>query len=290
MPIPSESSKSENRYVIDTESAAEMARLIGQDLLMTKAMGGLFPQEVDLSHVQRVLDIACGPGGWVQEVAFAHRDMEVVGIDISRPMIEYAWALTKVQGLDNATFRVMDALKPLDFADNSFDWVNTRLLCGFMPPAAWPTIIQECLRLTRPGGVIRLTETEYGISNAPTFEKFSGMFTNALKLVGQSFSPDGRHIGITPMLGRLLRDAGCRNIRKTAYVIDYSAGEEAHIAVCHDMMVVFKLVQPFLMKMGQTTEEEFDELYQRVLAEMMSNDFCAIWYYLSAWGEKPEIE
>ncbi|GHP00378.1 hypothetical protein KSF_104250 [Reticulibacter mediterranei] len=54
----------QNRYFIDTESAAEMARLLQQERLLTRAMGSLFPSDLDPTHLHRVLDIACGPGGW----------------------------------------------------------------------------------------------------------------------------------------------------------------------------------------------------------------------------------
>ncbi len=69
-------------------------------------------------------------------------------------------------------------------------------------PEAWPHLLQECVRITRPGGSIRLTEAEYSLSNSPAFERIGALCTQALKIAGQSFSPDGRHIGITPMLGR----------------------------------------------------------------------------------------
>ncbi len=46
-----------NHYVIDIESGAETARLIEQDYLFTQAMGGLFPEQLDLTHVERMLDI-----------------------------------------------------------------------------------------------------------------------------------------------------------------------------------------------------------------------------------------
>ena len=59
----------ENRYFIDTESAAEMGRLLGQERLLTKEMGGLLPPNLDPARVHQVLDIACGPGGWCQELA-----------------------------------------------------------------------------------------------------------------------------------------------------------------------------------------------------------------------------
>ena len=53
-------------------------------------------------------------------------------------------------------------------------------------------------------------------------------------------------------------------------------------------MVAFKLVQPFLVKMKVMTQEEADQKYQQMLIEMMQKDFSAVWYYLTAWGQKPD--
>ena len=58
MTTPADSSQSENTYFIDAENAAEMARLMIQDHLLTQAMGGLVPEQSDLSQVYHVLDIA----------------------------------------------------------------------------------------------------------------------------------------------------------------------------------------------------------------------------------------
>src|SRR5205807_5280187 len=158
----------ENTYFIDAESGAETARLLNQDRLITSHMGGIFPARFDLSNVKDVLDIGCGPGGWVLDVAFAYPEMNVVGIDISQTTIEYARAQAKVQLLDNVSFKVMDATRPLAFPDNSFDFINARFIFAFMPTSAWPKLLQECIRLTRPGGTIRLTEFDvYGVTNSP---------------------------------------------------------------------------------------------------------------------------
>src|SRR5581483_214109 len=83
------SDQNQNTYVIDDKSGAEMARLLDQDRLMTREMGGLFPEREDLAGISRILDVACGPGGWTQEVAFAHPEIDVVGVDISSAMIEH---------------------------------------------------------------------------------------------------------------------------------------------------------------------------------------------------------
>src|SRR6266700_7815889 len=84
MSTPTEQPQNESSYIIDAESAAEMARLVSQDRLTTKSMGGLLPEQTDLSSIHRVLDVACGPGGWVLDMAFEHPEVQVVGIDISQ--------------------------------------------------------------------------------------------------------------------------------------------------------------------------------------------------------------
>src|SRR6266567_3402004 len=280
-------SNSDNVYFNDPENVAEMARLLGQDRLITKGMGGLFSEQIDLSDIHRILDAACGPGGWALEVAFTYPEIEVVGIDVSRAMIDYANAQTRVQGLDNASFQVMDILKPLDFPDGSFDLVNARFI-NFLPAAAWPQLMQEIGRITRSGGAIRLTESEWWyFTNSPALENLNAMIIRALKLQGGSFSESGRFTGVLPMLGGFLREIGCVNITYVPHVIDYSAGTEAYEGFRHDAAVVFKLFQPFIARMGVATQAEVDQLYEQMKFEMMKDDFRGLMLPLTVWGEKP---
>ena len=62
MSTPSDPLQSETTYFIDAENAAEMARLANQDHIVTQSTGGLFPEQSDLSTMNDILDIACGPG------------------------------------------------------------------------------------------------------------------------------------------------------------------------------------------------------------------------------------
>ncbi len=258
-----------------------------QDYILRQYLGGLFPEQPDLSHVHDLLDIACGSGSWVLQVAQAYPRIEVTGMDLNIHMIMYGRAHALLEGLPNAHFRLMDALKPLDFPDNSFDLVNARMLHAFMPPEAWPRLLQECRRITRPGGSIRLTEAEYSISNSPACERIGALCTRALKVVGQSFSPDGRHTGITPMLGHFLRKAGCQNVQHMASVLDYSAGTDAYDIMYQNVIAVLQPVQPFLVKCGLTTQEEIESLYQQAEKELRAADFCAIEFFLTVWGTCP---
>lgn len=279
--------KEQNSYFIDPENAAEMARLMHQDRLTTQGMKGTMPERTDFANVHAILDIGCGPGGWVLDMAYEHPKIPVTGVDISRVMIEYARAQAFTQGLDNAHFRVMDATKPLDFPDDSFDIVNARFISGFMPIPAWSTLMQECNRITRSGGIIRLTESEWHLTNSLAYETLHGIMVGAMKKAGKSFSPDGRNVGITPMLGQFLQQANCVNIQHTAYMLDYSAGTETRNAFYQNSMAFFRLLKPFLLSLQAVTEERFEALYNQMLAEIMLDDFRGISFVLTVWGEKP---
>jgi len=279
------SSSDQNKYFIDVEHGAEMARLLDQERLFTKGMGGLLAERSDLSGIHSVLDIGCGPGGWVQELAFTYPDIEAVGIDISVSMIEFARDQAQSQHLGNAYFQVMDATKPLAFADGSFDLINARSIVGFMRPADWPRLMQECLRLLRPGGVLRLTEADNGLVTSPALETVHRIGTQAFFRAGQSLSPTGYFLGATPLLRQFLQKAGYQHIQHMAHAIDFSAGSEAHHGIFKDMQKLIPLAQPFLLKWGLITKEDLERLYQEMLAEMLSEDFCGVFFLLTVWGK-----
>ena len=250
----------ENTYFIDPESGAEMARLIGQDQMVTRSMGGLFSERKDMVGIKRGLDLACGPGWWQAQ---AH-----------------------VRRLQNIRFQVKDVLQPLDFPDASFDLINARFIV-FVPRVYWPTLLQECRRLLRPGGTIRLIEAEVPITTSPAFQQYAARATWAFKEAGHSFSPDGALWGITPVLAKLLRDAGYEHVQTKADALEWSYGTESHQPFYNDYMVGMKLSHPFLIRKGVATQEELDCLYEGALEEMNAKDFCAIFIILRAWGEKP---
>ena len=287
MATAGEPSNSDPVYFNDPESAAEMARLLAQDRLITAGMGGLFSERFDLSGIQRMLDVACGPGGWALQAAFRYPEIEVVGLDISRMMIDYANTQARLQGLDNASFRVMDMREALDFPGEFFDLVNARFI-NFLPASAWSRLMHEFRRITRSRGIIRLTESEWWYyTTSPALESLNALLIRALKQQGESFSQSGRFTGALPMLGRLLREAGCVNVSYQSHVLDYSFGTEAHEGFRHDAAAVFHLFEPFLIRMGVATQEDVKQLYAQMQADMLQEDFRGLMFPLTAWGQKP---
>jgi SAM-dependent methyltransferase len=283
-----EQDQSDNSYVLDAENPSEMVRLLDLHRIATKSMGGVFPERdrATMSTIFDVLDIGCGPGGLVHDVARLYPEIEVTGIDISKRMIAYARAHAQVQQLPNAHFRVMDALKPLDFPDASFDLVNARTIAGFVPRDGWPKLVAECKRLLRPGGTLRLSEGEWGFTNKYAHQMLISMAVKALHLAGKGLSPTGRNCDVIPMLPRLLRNAGFHDVQSRAHANDYSFGTEAHDAWYQEDKLTFQLMLPFLKSMKLATQEELDTLYDQAMKEMLADDFCAMAIRLTVWGTK----
>src|SRR5579863_3801709 len=283
-------STQDNNYVMGSENAAEMARLINQDLLITRSMGGPFAfwTDAELATVSNLLDIACGPGGWALEVARAYPQMHITGVDISQTMIRYADALADSRGFGNLQFGIMDVTKTLDFPNNSFDFVNARLLAGFMAKQNWPQLLQECMRVVRPGGIICLTEWELTLTNSFAQEKLNNTIARVGFAMKRTFSPDGRHIGITPMLSRFLKNAGCTHINSRAFAVDFSSGTQAHEGYAENVRIGFEILRPLITRVEQMSDEEYTMLHQQTVAEMLTDDFCGLAYHLTVWGQKPQ--
>ena len=265
-----------------------MSRLLYQDRLLTTQMGGLLADQDDvtLTALRHVLDLACGPGGWVLDMASTYPQAQISGVDISELMVGYAHTQGVELGCANADFRVMDATRPLDFPSDHFDLVNARFLSTFMPIRRWPPFLSECMRILRSGGTMRVTDLEFGMSNSPAHERMCGICIQAMMAGGISFSVDGRHLGMLTMLGRLMEDAGVQRIQRKPYMVDYSTGSAVHHAWYRDLLQVWKLGRPFVVGSGVVTAAEFDQVYHQCSREMVAENFCAIWFFATMFGTK----
>jgi SAM-dependent methyltransferase len=99
----------------------------------------------------RALDFGCGAGRLSQALA-EHAD-EVVGVDVSPPMLEVA------RGLDDTgrcTFVLNESQDLGQFPAESFDLVYSELVLQHLPRAAIDGYLAEFVRVLRPGGVALL--------------------------------------------------------------------------------------------------------------------------------------
>jgi ubiquinone/menaquinone biosynthesis C-methylase UbiE len=265
----------------------ELNRLRLQDHLITTGMGGVLPEQPDPTIFQRILDVGCGTGDWLIEAARAYPSISLlVGVDVSSKMIEYAQAQAEAEGVsDRVQFRAMDALRRLEFPVDFFNMVNHRFGWSFLRTWDWPKLLQEYQRVTRPGGVIRITESDMVLeTSSPAHKQLAELLLQAFCQAGHFFTPDGN--GVTNQLGRLLSQYGLQNVQTMAHTLEYRAGTPEGQGFYEDMGQVYRTVLPFMRKWTRVPED-YDTIYQQALSEMQQPDFVAIWRLLTAWGNKP---
>ncbi len=277
----------ENSFVFDTENASEAARLMERNEFFRKAMGGPFPERADLDGINRILDIGCGPGGWIIDIARSYPSIEVVGIDISETMIASATSEAQQYTLENVTFIKMDALQPLSFSDQHFDLVNMRAAVEYVPHDKWHELLRECYRITRPGGILRLMEADrIALTNSAAFEAFHAFYSQMLHQRGYGFSPDGKTFGITPMLGKLLHHAGYQRTFMKSYAIDLSYDTLFQTDYRLLIEMRFDIVLRQLLEKNLMTLEMLANIYINLLTDIKRETFCAVTFPLIFWGEK----
>ena len=270
-------------FVQDRSNEEELARLRIQDRMITAAMGGVLSEQPDTTIFRRVLDVGCGPGDWLIEAARTYPSMSLlVGVDVSRRMIEHAQTQAEVQQVsDRVEFRTMDALRMLEFPKGSFDLVNLRCGWSYLRTWDWPKLLNEFQRICRPSGVIRVTEGDIVQSTSPALTQLSELFLRAVYQAGHFFTPDWN--GVTSELAHLLRQHGVQNVQTCAYTLEYRAGTVEGQAFAEDMKHAYRTFVPFLRKWTRVPAD-YEDIYQQALEEMQQPDFVATWNLLTAWG------
>ncbi len=276
-------------FVKERKNEKELTRLTIQDRMITAGMGGVLPEQADSTVFRRMLDVGCGTGNWLLEVAQTYPEVSLVGIDIGQRMVRCARSQAKVHQIhDRVEFHVMDVLGPLGFPAASFDLVNLRFGLSFVRTWEWPKMLNELLRVTRPGGVVRLTDTEVILqSNSPALMQLLGMALCALFRAGHLFTQEST--GLTGHLAGLLDQCGCEQVQTKAHAMKFRAGTPEGEAYYQDMMFMAQTLRPFIQKCG-CGDPDYMTIYQQALKEMRHPDFCVTWNILTVWGSKPELD
>ena len=301
--------------------------------VIVEEMGELLPAkllaECDLSRAQSILEIGCGVGEWLRAAARQYPGLQCIGIDGDELQVKAANALAYRDGLAQVAFLAheINDLPPTLFPKESFDLVHLSFLSRYILRANYSALAQTCAALCRPGGMVCWTEAELPITTSAAFERLTGLVCEALQRAGQSFIPERmwewaelvagrsgktgversayrRHsLGITPMLGRWLRDAGCggqretplysiwgideRVIHQTAYAIEVSAGQPANARFVGQARRFAHQVKPFLLRTGVIEEMEHTALCDQLETELTNQEFCGLSFLLRVWAPRP---
>ncbi len=105
---------------------------------------------------RRIIDLGCGFGKSTWPLKKAHRDAEVIGIDLAAPCLRLAAERANAQGLE-IHFRQANA-SSTGLEPASADLVTSTMLLHETPLGELPKLLAESARLLAPGGVLRFLD------------------------------------------------------------------------------------------------------------------------------------
>ncbi len=70
------------------------------------------------------------------------------------------------------------------------------------------------------------------------------------------------------------------------HMLEYQGNTEQGRALAEDTRRLFRTILPFLQKWTRVPDD-YEDLYQQMLDEMLRSDFTATWRLLTVWGMQP---
>jgi len=190
---------------------SEPARLRLQSLVWEPS-GRRLLAEIGDGAGARVLDVGCGPLGWLRVLSeWVGPSGEVVGTDVDDTMLTAAERFVATEALTNVRL-VKDDLFASELEPASFDLVHARFQLA--PLGRGQEQMASHLRVVRPGGTIALEELDpYSWHFIPTAAALGIDYTRPLDhqlipLIGEAFRKAGADPDAAATQLRLLREAG----------------------------------------------------------------------------------
>ncbi|RKP25479.1 S-adenosyl-L-methionine-dependent methyltransferase, partial [Syncephalis pseudoplumigaleata] len=98
-----------------------------------------------------ILDVGCGSGRWLADMARVFPSCHMHGVDLIEP--------TQFNNLPaGCKVTLADLHDGLPFESNRFDLVHQQAMRFFVPNNRWPLVAEELFRVCRPGGQAELVE------------------------------------------------------------------------------------------------------------------------------------
>lgn len=121
---------------------------------------------------KRILDIGCALGNSLLPIAQAFPTSEIIGIDISAPMLRYGHARAASLENRNINFVQMSGENLSAFADGHFDFVMTSIFLHELSSRSLPKIMGEAYRVLSKGGLMLHLEQPQYDEDMPVYEQF----------------------------------------------------------------------------------------------------------------------
>ena len=266
-------------YVLPRD-VEEMNRLDFQHYVLRQAFRGNFVAPVE--NPAAILDVGTGTGRWALEVAAVFPQANVIGLDLNTPPVdEKAEGGGEESRPPNYAFVTGNILEGLPFADASFDFVHMRLLVLALPHDRWPFVVNELIRVTRPGGWVESVEVIADEQGGPAVDQIMGWVAAMLQQRGIDIADGSR-------VGALLQTQGLVNgvSRRIEAPIGVHGGRVGKLMAA-DILNGMQALRGPLEALGLTTAAEFDRVFAEAKRAMESPRVRCVAPFYIAYGQRP---
>jgi SAM-dependent methyltransferase len=267
--------------------ASQVARAFFSQPYIIDALGHLLPKALTYDTLENILDIGCCDGEWTRRLARAYPQAHIIGIDTSPDFIKMATQQAEQEHLRNVSFIKFDSAQPLIFPDERFDVVHIHSLAAFITTAMWARILEEMIRLLKPGGWLNIVDYESGSYSSRSFEQLNTMGMQGVRALGGSLSPASNSNGVAARLYGFLVDAGLIDVSYTIHAVDFGVNSHPTTRQFLDQLILgMQGFKPFLVDLNLCDNQTFEVLFAQAQEELYRPDSCGYSYLISAIGRK----
>ncbi|KAJ8658324.1 hypothetical protein O0I10_006007 [Lichtheimia ornata] len=264
-------------YILPNDEE-ENDRVHQQHWMMRVAFGGNFdsPIEEALAQGIEVLDSGCGPATWTLEMSEQYPNSNFHGTDISPRFPE---AIKP----SNCQFHLHNIIDPAPFPDNTFGYVHQRLLVLGLLATDWVKVIDDLLRVLKPGGWLELLEVSF-----PQLMNAGPKCTLLMHSVAKYAREKGLNPDIPHEMEDLMRKAGCVNLVFREVPIPIGHGGKLGDLLWDDFWDVFNTMHAIIVRYypEMADQEYYTKFLSETKQECKEHGTYIRWY--RCHGQKPE--
>lgn len=232
------------------------------------------------TQAKRVLDVGCGSGVILAELARRWPGSSLVGIDGSLGRLMHA--REALAHYTNASAESCDATN-LHFADDSFDLVYSRFLLEYL--AERKRAVHEMVRVCRPGGEVLLQDLDGQLVwHHPADEPMQSSLERVIEYLGR--------IGFDPFVGRklfqLAQQAGLEDITVQIEPYHQIAGAATNTQL-YQWQSKLDIARPTIAK-ALGSLEAADQMITRFLDFLRRADTLSFSLLFTVRGTKPALK
>ncbi|HEU5383133.1 MAG TPA: methyltransferase domain-containing protein [Ktedonobacteraceae bacterium] len=261
----------ENSYYLLPKDVQEINRLDFQHFLLRRLLGSNYATPLP-SSTRSILDVGCGTGLWVREMAQQFPRAQVVGLDLELSNVANNHPA-------NCWFVAGNILQGLSFSSERFDFVHQRLLVAALPAQAWPVVVKELVRVTSSSGWVEMLEIGQSMTNpGPATSRYLEWWMELSKRTDFDTT-------VVEYLGDMLQGAGLKQVHQQK--IKAPAGQwggHAGTLLATDMIEVLRAMKQRYCTILQLAPTLFDATLEALPAEW--EEYHTAFHFYLAYGQK----